>query len=377
MDIAVLFGGRSCEHDISIITAVQAMAHLDPEKYSVRPVYMKDGDFYTGDCLKDIDFYIRPDIKKCTKLRLTDGQFRAAGKGFIHGGFKPDAALICCHGGEGENGVLQGLLEFNNIPYTSADVCASAVCMDKVVTKQLINGLMLNAVDEISFTRADFEKKRSELIRHIETYIDYPMIIKPCSLGSSIGIKRAECRDKLITAIEIAAKFDIRIIVERALDSFVELNCAVVSDGVNIIPSEVEKPITWRDFLTFEDKYMAGGKGMKGELRELPAKIDGDSYDLVRKTSARLYEELNMSGVIRIDYFLSADKKLYVNEINTVPGSLSFYLFEPMGMSFSELLDMLIDGALYKQRAKNRCVLAYNSEVLKNFNGTKNKRLQK
>lgn len=377
LNVAVFFGGRSCEHDVSVITGVQTMANLCAVKYKTTPIYMKDGAFYTGERLKDVSFFEKPNMKKCTKLWLIDGAFYSRVKNVFVKKFTPDVALVCCHGGEGENGVLQGLLEYNGIPYTSAGVLQSSLCMDKVLSKQLVDGLMLNTVPEISFLRADYLKNTKDVLRHVTTFLDYPMIVKPASLGSSIGIRRADNQQELKDAIEIAMKFDRKIIVESALSDFTELNCAVFSDGKDVFVSEVERPVGWNDFLSFDDKYLSGNKTSENK-REFPAKISEEIRDEVRETSKRIYTDLDMSGVIRIDYLLSSENKLFVNEINTVPGSMAFYLFEPSGITFSDLLDRITEGALRAFSEKKKSRLQYDSSVIKNFaSGGGSKRLQK
>lgn len=376
-NIAVFYGGRSCEHDISIITAIQAMNNIDKDKYEIYPVYMREGNFYTGDFLFDIEFYQVFNARKVTKVMLINGSFYSNIKRILIKKFKADVALICCHGGEGENGALQGVLELNNIPYTSAGVLSSAVGMDKLLSKMLFQGIMLNTVEEIAVVREEFKADKNKAVLQIESRLSYPLIVKPSSLGSSIGIKKANNKDELIEAVTIASAFDNRIIVERALNEFIELNCAVVSDGKNIIVSEVERPISWQDYLTFEEKYLAGGKGMRDSRRELPALIDKDIYESVKGVTERLYKELNLAGVVRIDYLLADNNKLFVNEINTIPGSLSYYLFEPLGITFMELIDILVDGALYKYSIQKENRLAYQSNVLRNFGGNKVKHLQK
>lgn len=375
--IAVFFGGRSVEHDVSIITANQAMQHLSNEKYEIYPIYMRNGEFYYGEVLKDIAFYENFNPKKLSQVYLLNKTFFTKLKSLLVKKFSPDVALICCHGGEGENGVLQGILEYNNIPYTSTSVLASALGMDKIISKEIYQNLLMNTVEGLSVTREDFVSKPDDVIRHLETFLDYPVIVKPSSLGSSIGIKVAQARDELLVAIEVASAFDNRILVERALTDFVELNCAVVSDGEIILSSEVEKPLSWHSFLTFEDKYLSeSGKGMNHSGREMPAKIDQEMYSLVKRTAEKIYGELNLSGIVRFDFMLSKGK-LYINEMNTVPGSLAFYLFEPMGYDFSALLDMIIKGALKKDSIKKKSKMAFDSQIIKNFSGTKCNRLLK
>ena len=347
MNIAVFFGGRSCEHDISIITGVQVLNALG-DGYRVLPVYMKDGGFYTSDLMLDVGFFENPNLKKATRIWLIDGSFYTRKGMLLLKKETPDVALICCHGGEGENGVLQGFLEYNGVPYTSAGLIASSVCMDKSIAKQLLDGLMLNTMPSITVHRSDFEKNTNDVIRHVSTFLEYPLIVKPSGLGSSIGIKKARTEDELKAAIEVAAKFDEKIIVENALENFKELNCAAYSDGRNVYVSEVESPVSWHDFLSFDDKYSGGKNG--GGKRELPANIPSEIRDNVKGITKRIYEDLDMSGVVRVDFLLSDDQKLFVNEVNTVPGSMAFYLFEPVGISFRTMLDGIIAAALIRKK---------------------------
>lgn len=375
MNVAVFFGGRSCEHDISIITGVQTINALGDD-YRVLPIYMKDGGFYTSDLMKDVSFFRDENLKKATRLWLIDGTFYARVKKFLVKKVKPDVALVCCHGGEGENGVLQGVLEYNGIPYTSAGLAASSVCMDKSVAKQLLDGMMLNTVPSITIRRADYEKNTGEVLRHVSTFLDYPLIVKPSGLGSSIGIRKARTEYELKNAIDVAAKFDEKIIVETALENFKELNCAAYSDGTNVFVSEVESPKSWHEFLSFEDKY-SGGK-LEGGTRELPALISEETRNNVKDVTKRIYEDLDMSGVVRVDFLLSGDGKLFVNEVNTVPGSMAFYLFENDGIPFKKMLDGIIEGALKKKRETKKSRLTYDSDVIGNFmRGKSPKHLQK
>ena len=210
--------------------------------------------------------------------------------------------------------------------------------MDKSIAKQLLDGLMLNTMPSITVHRGDFEKNTNDVIRHVSTFLEYPLIVKPSGLGSSIGIKKARTEDELKAAIEVAAKFDEKIIVENALENFKELNCAAYSDGRNVYVSEVESPVSY-----------SGGKNGGGK-REIPANIPDEIRDNVKGITKRIYEDLDMSGVVRVDFLLSDDKKLFVNEVNTVPGSMAFYLFEPAGISFRTMLDGIIAAAIIRKK---------------------------
>lgn len=362
--IAVLFGGKSAEHDISVLTAVQAMSALDRSKYEIYPVYIKNA-LYTGELFSVRDF--TPFNEKAHKeIALEKGVFfhKKRGKSVVD--FIPDAALLCTHGGEGENGVLQGVLEFNGIPYTSANVKNSAIGMDKLLQKQIFSEMLLNVVKYIRVDRDDFAADRQKTAAHIEMFLDYPVIVKPAGQGSSIGIRLAENREELFFCLEVAACFDKNIIVERALTDFIEVNCAAFAIGGETVVSETEQPLNWRGFLSFDDKYIGGGNG-SGEKHRTPAPIGGLN-DAVKSAVKRIYGELGLSGVVRMDFLVdTAENKLYINEINTIPGSLAFYLFEPTGISFSALLDNIIEHAfeVASDNAKNKA--EYPSRVLTEF----------
>jgi D-alanine-D-alanine ligase len=368
--LAVFFGGRSPEHDVSIISAVTTMCYLDRKQYDIFPIYMRGGNFYTGN-LFDIEYFADFKSKKYTKLCLIGGTFYSKIKNVLVKKFKPDCALICCHGGEGESGILQGLLEYNGIPYSGCGVLESAFGMNKSIQKELLNGLMLNTVKHLTIDREDYKANCQKEITHLETFLDYPMIVKPNSLGSSIGIKLAENRVELCAAIDVAKQFDGKIIVETALTDFTEVNCAAFRRGSEVVVSEVERPLNWQSFLSFDDKYLGRCKG-QCEFRELPAKLDEDCYAYIKTTTEKIFRELGLSGVVRVDYMIdNPTKKLYVNEINTIPGSLAFYLFEPQGIEPSEVLDAMIAEATQKNRLKQDNLCVYFSDVLKKTFGAK------
>ncbi|MDR3216383.1 MAG: hypothetical protein LBT55_03095 [Clostridiaceae bacterium] len=373
--IAVLFGGRSAEHDISVLTAVQAMSALNRAKYDVYPVYIKNGGFYTGD-LCSIGAFTPFESRKHAEIFLERGAFYQRKRGKPTLDLVPDAALMCTHGGEGENGVLQGVLEFNRIPYTSADVKNSAVGMDKLLQKQLFSEMLLNVVRYIRVERDDFAADKNKTAAHIEMFLDYPVIVKPAGQGSSIGIRPAADRNELFDCLEAAACFDKNVIVERALVKFTEVNCAAFAHGGEIIVSETEQPLNWRGFLSFDDKYI-GSKNGSDKKHAMPAPIGGLN-DAVKNAVKRIYAEMGLSGVVRIDFLVdTVENKLYVNEINTIPGSLAFYLFEPLGITFSELLDKIIENALAVAEDNKRNIVEYPSRVLENFaagTGTKHQK---
>lgn len=366
--IAVFFGGKSCEHDISIITALQAMKHLDKRKYEVCPVYIKDGFYIDG--LRKISEFTPFISENHTKVYFLDGVLFECGKK-LKRKFKPDVAVLCTHGGDGENGRLQGLLEVENIPYTSTGVLGSAVCMNKSLSKEVFENMLLNVVKHMVISREDYYENGEKVASEIETVLEYPIIIKPSSLGSSIGIEVAKSREELIHALDVAVCFDKEIVAERALTDFVEINCAAASDGEETIVSETECPFSWSSFLTYEEKYMGGGKMSSGE-KKIPAPVDDAVNNEVKETTRRLYQRLDLKGVVRMDYLYDKSaNKVYLNEINTIPGSLSFYLFEPLGISYEELLDKMIDGAVAYHKKEQENSFEFKSTVLDSFAGVK------
>lgn len=362
--VALFFGGRSLESDISVITAMQVLSNIDKSQYQVVPVYMYGGEFYVKGVSK-LDAFTAFDPLVHSKAILMKGELYIIRRNTFVKYFKPDAALICCHGGEGENGVLQALLDYNGIAYTSPSMLASACGMDKVLAKQLFAGMLLNTLPYEAVSREEFEQDAERVLQRIESILSYPLIVKPSSLGSSIGICVANDRQQLEFALQVACKFDGRILVEHRLTDFIEVNCAAFRDGDGIIVSDTERPLSSGDFLTFDDKYMSDGK-MSGGGHMIPADI-GTPELIVKANTERIYKELGLNGVVRMDYLVEKDSgKVYINEINTVPGSMAFYLFERQGISFTELITALIQNAVKYQ---NRASTVFKTDVLSKFKG--------
>lgn len=358
MKVAVLFGGRSPESDISVITAMQALAALSESGHDVRPVYIKDGVFYTGK-LRSVSDFTPFRAEEHTATVLVDGVFCSLKRGKLKREWKPDVALICCHGGEGENGILQGLLDFNGVPYCSSDVAGSAIGMDKVLSKRIFEDMLLNVVPYAVLGRSDYDKGETEKAL-AAAKLGYPLIVKPVAQGSSIGIGTAGNPQELAAALETAFEFGDKAIIEEKLVDFTEVNCAAFLREGKVVVSETEQPLSAGDILTFEDKYM---RGEKGSGNVMPASI-GDLNAVVKANTERIYRELELFGVVRVDFLVDkARGKVYVNEINTVPGSFAFYLFEPLGIDFAELLGTLIEeGASKGRRVAGRTV--FRSPVL-------------
>ncbi len=398
IDLAVMYGSRACEHDVSIVTALQAMDNLDASKYNVIPVYLaRDGRWYTGDALRDIHFYQDFDGRWATPCQLTpagDGRGlleRWPLKRGLFGGSNLISNVDCCllafHGMNGEDGTVQGMLELYDIPYTSSGVLGSAAGMDKIAMKLLYKGAGFPVLDMVWFLREDFERDPEKQIERVEAAFGYPCFVKPANLGSSIGISRATDRASLKEAIEVAAGFDKRILVEKGLEHKKEVNCAALGYGSDVRASVCEMPVSWEEFLSFDDKYMRGGKGKapskgskaapaKGGMaslsRKIPAPIPKETTEKIQNMTVEMFKMMDLKGVARVDYLIDEDDgSVYLNEVNTIPGSLAFYLWEPLGVSYPKLLDALIEGAFKAREDKNRSSFSYQSAILDRAGGAK------
>lgn len=388
--LAVFFGGRACEHDVSIVSALQCMDSIDTSAYEIIPVYIsRDGAWYTGEKLRDLPFLraFKPDAEGVTRVYpdVTAGSGALMAierkKGLLGGGgdalkvfARMDAALPVMHGTNGEDGALQGLFELMNIPYTSAGLMGSSVGMDKIAMRALFRGCGFPVLPDVWFTRAMWGKDAEAVIRDIEEKLSYPVFVKPANLGSSIGITRASYREALREAVEVALAYDRRILVEKGLESPVEVNCAVLGFDEDVTPSVCEMPVSWKEFLTFDEKYLRGGdsaKGAKGAeaggmetlARRIPAPIGDGPTARIQALSRDIFRALDLKGVVRIDYMIDGED-LYVGEVNTIPGSLAFYLWEPMGIPYAKLIDRLVELAFTAHAEKNRAVFAFDSTLL-------------
>ncbi len=380
MKLGVFYGSRSCEHDVSIVTGLQAIQNIDSQKYDIVPVYIdRDGAWYTDEGLLNHESYALTmqkayDVQRCVpapygenKLALYKYPLRG---GLFFSKLKPfvviDVALLAFHGVNGEDGSIQGLLELYNVPYTSAGMFGSSVGMDKIGMKAFFRGCGFPVLPYAWFTRDKWEQEPNEVLMNLESELEYPMFVKPANLGSSIGISKAVDRESLMNAIEIAKAYDRKILVEKGLVELDEINCAAVGYGENITISLCEQPVSWQEFLTFDDKYMrGGGKGMESLSRQIPAPISKEMTASIQKLTEDIFRCMDMKGVMRVDYMIDKQTGVtYVNEVNTIPGSLAFYLFEPMGISYRQLLDKMVDSALEAHRDKQKNNFSYDSLIL-------------
>ena len=347
--VAVFFGGVSVEHDISVITGVLTCNSLD-KAYNVVPVYVdKDGAWYTGD-LFDIDVYKKLNLKRLKKVTLTadNNVLYQVKKNRLKRICDIAVAINCLHGG-GEGGSFAGLLAHSRIPLASPDVFASSVAMDKAKTKIALKGLNIKT---LPYMLTDGNLR----IEDIEK-IGYPVIVKPSSTGSSIGIRSAENEEELKSAISFALRYDKTAIIEKMLSHPIEINCAAFKDDKGeIIVSECEKPICKCNILSFDDKYVDGE-------REFPANIDKKYSDKIKRITAKVYDKLSFTGIIRIDFFIYGGE-VYINEINAVPGSLAYYLFSDTLKGFTEILNKTISFAEIEFANQSTIIKEYKTTVL-------------
>ncbi len=381
--IGVFFGGRSVEHEISVISALQAIEALDKEKYEAIPIYItKQGLWYTGAQLLDSANYrdMARLVKRSTAVYMLPefGNHTLYKKGGCLGPkavAQLDIALPVLHGTNGEDGTMQGLLELTGIPYAGCNVLASAVGMDKIAMKMMLRESGVPVIGYVWFTDKQWSTERETLTAEIEKNIGYPVIVKPANLGSSVGISRATDRESLVRAVGNAQQYSSRIIVEKMIDPLREINCSVLGTADSHKTSVCEEPLRSGEILSYADKYMSGGKsskGMQSTKRRIPADLPEKKTDEIRRLASETFRVLSCDGVARVDFIL--DEKadmIYVNEINTIPGSLSFYLWEATGIPFSELMDTLVNQALKRTREKEQKTVSYDQNIFSMGGGGK------
>ncbi len=377
-NLIVAFGGVSPEHEVSVLTAIQAISSLKESTYNLIPLYItKSGKWLTGEPLLELENYkdlsrLENDSIACAFIKDEAGrthlkQQDATGL-FAKPKSYPVYAVLCAfHGNDGENGSFQGICESFNVPYTGSNVLASSIGMDKVKAKQLCEANQIPVTDSLDFYESDWEKDQETILKEAEM-IGYPLIVKPCSLGSSIGVSRTENQEELIEAVEIAFRYDAHLLIEDAIQPLMEINCSVLGTAENCKASVCERPLGVTETLSFQDKYQSGDgadKGMASADRIIPADISPELTEEIRELSMKIFKTFGASGVARLDFLVNSEtEKVYFNEINTIPGSFSFYLWEKSEISFSGLMEELIKIALTNHQQKNGRVLTYDTNLL-------------
>lgn len=362
-NLVIIFGGNSPESEVSVITAMQAAAACDKNKYALYPVYYYADNFYLGKTF-EVAEYADFDRKNAKKVAFLNGNMTIFKGVFRKKTIKNCCVLNCCHGGGGENGNLAGYFETLSVPYTSARPAAAGVSMDKYLSKIVFSGLGFDVVPAVLASKNNFVEKLSEA----EQKTGYPLIVKPNDCGSSIGVKIVRSRHEAEAASDVAFAFSESVLLEKCLQNFEELNVAVFGAlGKEIVVSPVEKPVFKGETFDFADKYLSGGKGGLEEAgREFPAKIPSDVARKAQDIAKTIYTELDFSGPVRVDFMLS-DGILYVGEANSVPGSLSAYLLEAAGLSLDRVIDASVSSAKMRLRQKKGLRTSFESAILKGF----------
>ena len=374
--IGVIFGGRSVEHEVSVVTGHQIMDAFDPERYEVVPIYIdREGMWFTGDPLLDVKNF-QNEVVSLAGVQQTLLSPSVQHHGLIvnptpMGLFakaqvkRLDVAFPAIHGSHGEDGTLQGLFELADIPYVACGVLASAIANDKVMAKNVLRQAGIPVVDGIDFTRAEWLDHADAIIEQITTTLPYPVFVKPVTLGSSIGVAKADDEKFLRAYIDIAANFDRHVLVERAITNCVEINCSVLGDDRGMQASVLEQPLSVSGTLTYEDKYLGGTKGMKSADRIIPAPLGDDLTKRVQDMAVAAFRAIDGRGITRIDFLVRPESgEIFLNEMNTLPGSLSFYLWEPSGSKPRDLVHRLVTLAQDAYAEKRRSTYNYHTNLI-------------
>lgn len=392
--VGVIFGGETVEHEVSIISAIQAMNKMDEEKYEIVPIYItKDREWYTGDMLKDIDVYQDLNlIKKYSKnvvLYFKNGSYVLQSKGLFKNVVKEiDIAFPIVHGTNVEDGVLQGYLQTIGIPYVGPNVYGAVAGQDKAIMKDIWKSLDIPMTKYVWFYDVDFRQTPEDVIKKVET-LKYPVIVKPATTGSSVGINVCENREKLKEAIDEAIQYDNKIVVEEVVENLKEVNIAVMGNYEHQKVSVIEEVLSSNKFLTYTDKYIGGGKGkLKGGVkapvkaskgmastsRKLPADLSEKTRKEVEDIAVRAFKGLGSAGNSRIDFLIDEKtNKVYINEINSIPGSLAFYLWDAKDINFTQVLDDMINIGIKEYKKRLSKTHSFESNILAGFaaNGVK------
>lgn len=385
--VAVFFGGRSVEHEISVLSALQAINAFDKNKYEVVPIYIsKSGKWFTGPELLDIENYkdmkslenkseevfMKPVYGDYNLYKTKSGIF-SKGNAVVT---TLHAALPVLHGTNCEDGIFEGVLETIGLPYAGCNTLSSAVGMDKIMMKMILRSDGVPVVDFVWTTDKAWDHDREKVIGEIESKLQYPVIVKPANLGSSVGIGKAADREQLIRRIDEAEKFSDRIIIEKCIENLKEINCSVLGDAEECVASILEEPIKSGEILSYTDKYMGGSKteneGMAASDKRIPADLPDEITEKIRRLAVQTFKALGCHGVSRVDVMIDEDTgNVYVNEINTIPGSLSFYLWEAGGISFSDLIDRLMKLAHKRKRETDNKTFSYDTNIFTMKGGVK------
>lgn len=379
--VAVIFGGRSAEHDVSIITAhtpiIQSLIAIG--QFEIVPIYIaKDGSWYSEDAMSDIAYFKQPDFeeraRRNKKLQLSfDNGFKIIRPGFSSKTISVDIVFPAMHGTFGEDGSLMGLLRMAGVPFVGCDLFASAVAMDKALTKQAVAAEGISVVPYVWFTRHDWEREKSEVKNRIKK-LQWPLFVKPVHLGSSIAITKANDETALENAIEVALHYDDKVLVEESVENLIEVTLPIMGNE-ELRLAAIERPLNKTEFFDFNDKYLSGGKkgsGVNSAYSEIPASITPELAREVEELGKGVYKTLGCSGIARVDFLIDgASNKVFVNEVNTLPGSLYHHNWKKVGVSNIELVGTLVTLAEERFASEQKLTRTFKSDVLRSAGGGK------
>ena len=371
--IGIIIGGKSVEHEVSIITGMQVFENIDKSIYEPKIIYIqKDGKWLVGDSLHDINnfktkkfedaYEVLPGFNDEKLILYPHPELKTGFFGKKYTTYEIDIVFPAVHGTNVEDGALQGFFQMNGIPYAFGSVLCSAVGMDKVVMKKVFQSCNLPIVDYTWFYRSSFEAHKDKIIEQAEN-IGYPLIVKPANLGSSVGISKANNLDELLFAIDVAISYDRKVIIEKCIENVREINCAVTGYENELETSLSEEPVGWKEFLTYEDKYVNKKKDASESKRRIPAEIEEDIENQIKYYAKEAFKAVDGCGNARIDFLLSGNN-IFVNEINTIPGSISFYLWEGKGVSFKQLITKIIELAEIQHSQRKVNIVSYDIDLL-------------
>lgn len=383
-----MYGGKSVEHEVSVISGIQALMNIDTDKYETIPVYItKQNEFYVGDDIGKIEAYKDIDglIARSQKVVWVNEGDKVVLSPYpkkMFGGMKDieiDVAFPVVHGTNEEDGTLVGFLKTLGVPFVGCDVTSAAVGMDKYIQKCVLKDVDIPVLDCVCFHEDDYADMK-KLLDTAEKKVGYPAIVKPVNSGSSVGISMARNREELTKSIDDAFTYASIVLVEHGIEKLKEINCSVLGDDSGAKASILEEPFHTKDILSYKDKYESNGaksggsKGMASVQRKIPADLPEETTKQIQDYAVRAFKALGCNGVVRIDFMIDeSDGSLYFNEINTIPGSLSFYLWEPSGIPYEQLLDELIQMALKRARKFQNLTFTFDTNILDSasFGGAK------
>lgn len=368
-NVAVFFGGNSVEHDISIITGVQTINALNKEKFCVYPIYItRENRFLTSEDYFDMQTFSKGlETKKGQEVLLKNGELFFVKRNKLKRVCKLDFVFLATHGGSGENGELEGLIDMNNLPSSSSGVLGSSIGMDKILTKKLCETMKIPVCDYEILTYLDSKENVENVATRVLKKLELPVIVKPATLGSSIGITVCDTREKLKNAISFAFLFDVEVIVEKAVENLREYNIAVLGNNFVCEASNIEDVTDAHKFLSFESKYLSDGKGkgMENLGREFPAKIDENLKSKIENISKTFFLGAHMKGAVRLDFLYDEGSgELYLNEANTIPGSLANYLWRDKYYNFSKVLEKMMAYSVQEFEVRSAKIKRFSSNVL-------------